>query len=86
MIRQFGNRISGVSYIERPGAYAVIVNSTGEIAVIKAGIGYHLPGGGIRPRELPEEAVKREILEETGLVFRVEEIIGTANQYCYSLY
>ena len=29
---------------------------------------YHLPGGGVDPGEVPEEAVRREIFEESGLV------------------
>lgn len=35
-----------------------------------------LPGGGVREGETPEEAVKREILEETGLKVRIDKKIG----------
>lgn len=35
-----------------------------------------LPGGGIDPGETAEEAVIREILEETGLSVKVERLIG----------
>ncbi len=35
-----------------------------------------LPGGGIEPRETPEEAVVREILEETGFTVKVDRLVG----------
>jgi len=35
-----------------------------------------LPGGGIDPGELPENASIREILEETGLSVKVERLVG----------
>lgn len=35
-----------------------------------------LPGGGVKEHETPEEAVKREIFEETGIEAHVEESIG----------
>lgn len=35
-----------------------------------------LPGGGIDPGELPEHAVVREILEETGFTVKVDRLVG----------
>src|SRR3990167_6825230 len=35
-----------------------------------------LPGGGIDPRESPEAAIVREILEETGFTVKVTRLIG----------
>jgi 8-oxo-dGTP pyrophosphatase MutT (NUDIX family) len=35
-----------------------------------------LPGGGIEPNETPEEAVVREILEETGFTVKVVRLVG----------
>lgn len=35
-----------------------------------------LPGGGIEPGELPQDAVKREILEETGLTVKATRLVG----------
>ncbi len=53
------------------GAYGIIIKSN-EIALVrKARGGYKgkldLPGGGIEHTELPEEALKREIMEEAGV-------------------
>jgi 8-oxo-dGTP pyrophosphatase MutT (NUDIX family) len=35
-----------------------------------------LPGGGIDPNETPENAVIREILEETGFTVKVDRLVG----------
>ena len=65
-ILEFGTKQDGIDYIDRPGAYAVIENNEGQIAVIEAGNGYFLPGGGIDTGESDVDALKREILEEIG--------------------
>jgi ADP-ribose pyrophosphatase YjhB (NUDIX family) len=38
--------------------------------------GWELPGGEPRPGEAPEDALRREILEETGLEVAVEGLVG----------
>jgi ADP-ribose pyrophosphatase YjhB (NUDIX family) len=35
-----------------------------------------LPGGGLEPGELPQEAIQREILEETGLTVKASRLVG----------
>lgn len=42
---------------------------------------YGLPGGGIDSGETPEEAVVREVLEETGMQAFVEQLIGVYYRY-----
>jgi 8-oxo-dGTP diphosphatase len=40
---------------------------------------YDLPGGGLEPGEPPEEAIIREVLEETGLDASIVRKLGTRN-------
>lgn len=53
--------------IWRPSAYGIVIQAN-QILLTKQHGKFHLPGGGIELGESPEEAVVREIEEETGLV------------------
>lgn len=61
-----------VRRVQRLGAYAVVVDAgrllLSQLSERVPGAGglWSLPGGGIEPREEPEAAVVREVLEETG--------------------
>jgi len=55
--------------IVRPGAYA-IVHDAGRVALVRTREGHFLPGGGIEPGESVEQAIVREVREETGLAVR----------------
>jgi 8-oxo-dGTP pyrophosphatase MutT (NUDIX family) len=78
---------SGLVVIERRAARALLINN-GSVLLIKgrdparleAGTWWLTPGGGIENGESIEDAVVREILEETGLVVppeRVGAIVAT---------
>jgi 8-oxo-dGTP diphosphatase len=77
----FGNKLEGINYIDRPGAYAVIKNNENQIAVIATRRGYFLPGGGIDPGETEMDALHRELMEETGYQISVIAGIGSAVEY-----
>ena len=66
--------------VQRPGAYAVVVD--GEYVLltryVHTGV-WGLPGGGIDPGESPAEAVRRETFEESGVALinaRLVEVAG----------
>jgi len=80
-IREFGIRLAGKDYIDRPGVYAVIENDHKQIAVIETGKGYFLPGGGVNSGETEVEALKREILEEIGYQVLALTEMGEAIEY-----
>lgn len=60
------------------GANAAIFDSDGDLLLMKrAGSGtWCLPGGALKTTESPEEAVVREVREETGLTVEPVELIG----------
>jgi 8-oxo-dGTP diphosphatase len=80
-IPEFGNKLDGIDYIDRRGAYAVIENDDRQIAVIETRYGYFLPGGGIDPGETHADALKRELMEETGYQVSLLAEIGAAVDY-----
>lgn len=60
-----------INYISRPGAYGLIINEAGSIAIVKTSKGYFLPGGGIEANESEEDCLIRECLEEIGMKIKV---------------
>lgn len=84
MIRQFGEKLSGVNYILRPGGYIVIKNSDGKVGVISTAQGYFLPGGGQDHEESPAEAAVREAKEECGLQIEIVRMISMADEFLFA--
>lgn len=60
------------------GAFAIIFNEKGQVLLShRRDIDvWNLPGGGVEPRELPNEAVIREVKEETSLDVVIERLVG----------
>jgi 8-oxo-dGTP diphosphatase len=73
--------------VQRFGAYAVATDPAGRILLTKIARGYpgaglwHLPGGGTDHGETPEQALARELVEETGQHGRVTDLRGTSHRY-----
>ena len=61
-----------------PSVAAVIRDAQGRLLLQEksSGEGWSLPAGAIEPGESPEQAVRREVLEETGLEVAPQEILG----------
>ena len=81
---EFGSVPDGVAYVDRPGAYAVIEDDAGLIAVIATGRGWFLPGGGMDAGETAVDALQREVLEETGYEVSLIAEIGAAVDYVFA--
>jgi 8-oxo-dGTP diphosphatase len=60
------------------GAFAIIFNENGQVLLShrRDMDAWNLPGGGVESRELPSEAVIREVKEETGLDAVIERLVG----------
>src|SRR6516225_5681842 len=79
---EFGVRRPDMVYRERPGAYAVIRGADDRLAFVSGKGGrLFLPGGGVRPGEPPEDALRREIVEEIGWHAHILDRIGRATQF-----
>jgi 8-oxo-dGTP diphosphatase len=84
VIVEFGEALPGVAYKERPGGYAFLKNKRGDFAVVRTPAGYFLPGGGADAGETPEQALRRELLEEIGYALVRAQLVCQANQYHWS--
>lgn len=80
-IPEFGQKRPGERYDVRPGAYAVMFDEEGLVALIKTRRGFYLPGGGIAGIETPEQALEREVREECASSVRILGKLGEAMQY-----
>lgn len=67
----------------RLGARGIVIREDGKIAIFNKSNKneYKLPGGGLEGEEKPEEAFKREVLEETGYEVEIIETLGTTEEY-----
>ena len=64
----------------RPAAYGIIVRDSSILLTKQYGM-FHLPGGGIELGESPEQAVIREVREETGFIAAKPKLVETQSGY-----
>jgi 8-oxo-dGTP diphosphatase len=73
--------------VQRFGAYALATDPAGRVLLTKIAEGYpgaglwNLPGGGTDHGELPEQALARELIEETSQSGRVEGLLGVSHRH-----
>ena len=81
VVLTFGELAEGATPEVRPSAYAVVVNESGEIAIIRSHTNVMLPGGAIDGGESSEEAARREIAEECAIDAAIISSLGHAVQF-----
>ena len=64
----------------RPAAYGIVIHD-GKILLTKENGKFHLPGGGVELGEDPEDAVVREIREETGILVADPKLVDMNSSF-----
>lgn len=84
--REFGTKLPGINYVDRPGAYAFLKDANGRLGIIQTGAGLFLPGGGMDPGEDAISGLRRELYEEIGYTLVSAIPKGQAAQYHWSAF
>ncbi len=79
-MQQFGKPQPDATAQDRPGAYGIAI-SEDRLLVVEFERRLYLPGGALVEGELPEEALRREVLEETGHEVTRAAPLAQAKQY-----
>ena len=79
-MQQFGKARPDRTPQDRPGAYGVALAEQ-RLLVVEFERRLYLPGGALAEGELPEEALRREVLEETGHEVTRAAPLAQARQY-----
>ena len=80
----FGSKLPGAAYRLRPGAYALVFDAQGRVALVHEEGEWYLPGGGIEPGETTEQALEREVHEECACGARVGAAFAEALEFVES--
>lgn len=69
--------------VNRSAVYAIIVNEEKNVLLVKQWDGYDFPGGGVEPGESLNDALSREVLEETGYQILLKSLLKSHESYFY---
>lgn len=77
-------KVQASELIFRPSVYGLIFKGS-KILLSKQWDGYDFPGGGVKKGEVIEQALKREVHEETGLKVEPHKLINVFDDFFISI-
>lgn len=85
-MKRIGKKEKSIKYHKRPGVYVIIERDEDDkIAIVTDNPNvFFFLGGGIEKGELTIEALRREIIEESGFSITKVEFFDKVKSYCYS--
>jgi ADP-ribose pyrophosphatase YjhB (NUDIX family) len=79
---EFGLPVRDVVYVDRPGAYAILLASGNLLALVRGKADrLYLPDGGLERGEPPDAGLLREMAEKIRWRARILSIVGHATQF-----
>lgn len=84
-MKYIGSKEENIEYTKRPGTYAIIINKNSDkIGIVTDGRDYFYLGGGIEKGETKIEALKRELIEESGYSIKNIKEFEEVGSYIFS--
>jgi len=85
-MKYIGKKEQNITYTKRPGAYAIIINKEDDrVGIVTDGEDrFFYLGGGIEEGETKVDALKREMIEETGYSIKNVKEFTEVGSYLYS--
>lgn len=84
-MKYIGSKEENIEYRKRPGAYAIIINKNDDkVGIVTDGEDYFYLGGGIEKGETELDALKRELIEESGYTIKNIKKFDEVGSYIYA--
>lgn len=84
-MKYIGRKEENIEYRKRPGAYAIIINKNDDkVGIVTDGEDYFYLGGGIEKGETELDALKRELIEESGYTIKNIKKFNEVGSYIYA--
>lgn len=74
-------KVNKNKFIFRPSVYGIVIQKNHILLSKQFKDGYDFPGGGIEKYETIEQALKREVWEETGLKIKVGKLVDCQSSF-----